>query len=157
MASDLPPFGPLIEQHGPILLRYLRRLDNPEAEDLFQETVLKALRSYRGLSRATNLRSWLFAVATSVARDAARRSARRPPGLPLDSVAVPSAESRPGYSIEYLVAPLTPRQREAVVARYVDDMPYAEIGRRLGCSEAAARTRVAGAIRRLRRALKQEK
>lgn len=154
MRSDLPPFGPLIEQHGPALLRYLRRLDRSEAEDLFQEMALKALRSYRGLTGATNLRSWLFAVATSVARDAARRSARRPPWLSLEEAAAVAHGSSGGSSIEHLVAPLTPRERQAVVARYVDDLPYVEIGRRLGCSEVAARARVSAGIRRLREAFK---
>jgi RNA polymerase sigma-70 factor (ECF subfamily) len=153
MRSDLPPFGPLIEQHGAALLRYLRRLDRSEAEDLFQEMALKALRSYRGLERATNLRSWLFAVATSVARDAARRSARRPHRVPLEQAAAIAAESGSGYSIEPLVAPLTPREREAIVARYIDDLPYVEIARRLGCSQVAARARVSAGIRRLRKAL----
>jgi len=154
MASDLPPFGPLIERHGSALLRYLRRLDSAEAEDLFQEMALKALRSYSGLTRAANLRSWLFAVATSVARDTARRSTRRPRALPLEHAGPIAAESRAGYSIEHLLAPLTALERQAVVARYVEDLRYAEIARQIGCSEAAARARVSSAIRRLREAFK---
>lgn len=152
MRSDLPPFGPLIEQHGPALLRYLRRFGSSEAEDLFQEMALKALRSYSGLTRATNLRSWLFAVATSVARDTARRSARRPSQVPLEQAGPIVVDSGTGYSIEHLLAPLTALERRAVVARYVEDLPYAAMSRRLGCSEAAARARVSSAIRRLREA-----
>ncbi|MCZ7525419.1 MAG: sigma-70 region 4 domain-containing protein [Acidimicrobiia bacterium] len=44
-----------------------------------------------------------------------------------------------------------PGQREAVLHRYVDDLPYREIGRILGCSEAAARQRVRAGLRTLRR------
>jgi DNA-directed RNA polymerase specialized sigma24 family protein len=46
-ASALPPFQHLIEEHGPALLRFCAAQAAPErAEDVFQETMLAALRAY---------------------------------------------------------------------------------------------------------------
>src|ERR671920_2133991 len=60
--------------HAP-LVRYLtRRLgDRDWAEEVAQETFLRALRQ----ERLTNERAWLFAVATNLVRDEARKDARR--------------------------------------------------------------------------------
>src|SRR6476659_739735 len=62
------------EYHQP-LVRYLtRRLgDRDWAEEVAQETFLRALRQ----ERLTSERSWLFAVATNLVRDEARKDARR--------------------------------------------------------------------------------
>jgi RNA polymerase sigma factor (sigma-70 family) len=45
---------------------------------------------------------------------------------------------------------LPPRQRAAVTLRYVNDLPYAEIGRVIGSSEEAARSSAFEGLRRLR-------
>ena len=62
------------EYHAP-LVRYLtRRLgDRDWAEEIAQETFLRALRQ----DTITSERSWLFAVATNLVRDEARRTARQ--------------------------------------------------------------------------------
>ncbi|MGH7623643.1 MAG: sigma factor, partial [Gemmatimonadaceae bacterium] len=62
------------EYHQP-LVRYLtRRLgDRDWAEEIAQETFLRALRQETIVSE----RSWLFAVATNLVRDDARKQARR--------------------------------------------------------------------------------
>jgi RNA polymerase sigma-70 factor (ECF subfamily) len=62
--------------HAP-LVRYLtRRLgDRDWAEEVAQETFLRALR--QGAGPLTNERSWVFAVATNLIRDDARKDARR--------------------------------------------------------------------------------
>src|ERR671916_301879 len=60
--------------HDP-LVRYLtRRLgDRDWAEEVAQETFMRALRQ----TELTNERAWLFAVATNLVRDEARKDARR--------------------------------------------------------------------------------
>ena len=45
---------------------------------------------------------------------------------------------------------LPAKQRAAVLHRYVNDLPYAEIGRIVGCSEAAARQNVRAGLATLR-------
>jgi DNA-directed RNA polymerase specialized sigma24 family protein len=50
---------------------------------------------------------------------------------------------------------LTPRQRTAVVLRYLADLRHADIGRVMGCAEATARATVHQALQRLRADVKE--
>jgi RNA polymerase sigma factor (sigma-70 family) len=54
------------------------------------------------------------------------------------------------------VRELPPKQRSAVVQRYLLDRPYAEVAAVIGCSEEAARQNVRAGLQRLRRDLRQE-
>lgn len=64
--------------HAPAIRRYLVRLTGSEetAEDLTQETFLKALRHLGQLARSELARPWLFRIATNAAYDHLRRSRR---------------------------------------------------------------------------------
>ena len=48
------------------------------------------------------------------------------------------------------VRALPPKQRDAVLLRYVNDLPHADIGTVLGCSEEAARRNVHEGVKKLR-------
>jgi RNA polymerase sigma-70 factor (ECF subfamily) len=56
-------------------------------------------------------------------------------------------------SFEALIGALPHRARTALGLRYVEDLSYEDIARRLGCSPEAARQRVSTAVRTLRRRL----
>jgi RNA polymerase sigma factor (sigma-70 family) len=56
-----------------------------------------------------------------------------------------------------LVTDISPHEREAVLARIVDEKAYADIAREQGCSESTARKRVSRGLRRLGLALDREK
>ncbi len=111
---------------------------------------MSALRAYRRLSHGDNLRAWLYTIAQRKATDTARRRARRPTrtleGVE-PSVAAPVA---PDDGLWATVRGLPPKQRAAVVHRFVLDLAYAEIGERMGISEEAARQNVSAGLRRLR-------
>lgn len=148
---QLPPFEQLVEAHARELHRFLIGLVGPaEAEDCLQETFMSALRAYRRLRHGDNLRAWLYTIAQRKAADAARRRARRPTRA-LDGVdpAVEPAPS-PDDGLWMVVRTLPPKQRAAVVHRFVLDLAYAEIGARMGISEEAARQNVSAGLRRLR-------
>ena len=146
--APVPPFERLYEKHRDEVFRYLRRLAGPEhAEDVFQETFLRALRAYPKLVSGEHLRAWLFTIATRVALDGKRRRTpeRELPELPVTS-------PRPAYAeLEHLTDGLPPTERAAVVLRYGYDLPYADIATALGSSEEAARQAASSGIRRLRR------
>src|SRR5262249_26977231 len=59
--------------------RYLRRLTwrAAEADDLSQETFLRAYRAWAALPGDANVRAWLFRIATNVFRNHARSERRR--------------------------------------------------------------------------------
>jgi len=147
----LPPFEQLVDVHARELHRFLIGLVGPaEAEDCLQETFMSALRAYRRLRHGDNLRAWLYTIAQRKATDAARRRARRPTrGLDgLDPAEAPVA--RPDDGLWAVVRELPPKQRAAVVHRFVLDLAYGEIGARMGISEEAARQNVSAGLRRLR-------
>jgi RNA polymerase sigma factor (sigma-70 family) len=147
-----PPFARFLEEHRVPVYRFLLATLGPhDADDCFQETFLSALRAYPRLRDDSNLRAWIFTIATRKAADHGRSLARRP---------VPMAElpDRPAPSIEPASAPelwdavraLPPAQRAAVIQRYVLDLPYAEIGEALGVSEEAARANAYAGRKKLR-------
>ncbi len=149
----LPPFQRLLDAHRTDVYRFLVAMVGPqEADDCFQETFLAALRAYPRLRDASNLRAWLMTIAHRKAVDSARRTRRRPvPVGELPEIPVPAA--LPDPELWGAVHDLPAKQRAAVVMRYQVGLPYREIGRVLGSSEAAARQNVRQAFKRLREVL----
>lgn len=136
----LPPFQEFFDEHATAVHRFLSSsLPSQEADDCFQETFISALRAYPKLENGSNLRSWIFTIAARKIVDAHRR--RNKHGITTDAVpdrSVPPAETK-DEALWDSVRTLPPRQRGAVVLRYVNDLRYREIAEVLGCSEAAAR------------------
>ena len=144
------------EYHQP-LVRYLtRRLgDRDWAEEVAQETFLRAARQ----KEITNERSWLFAVATNLVRDEARKDARRKRHLELlaheererqdtvpQVVAMESAET--AAQARRALEALTERDREALLMRE-EGLDYNEIAAALELSVASVGTTLARARKRL--------
>lgn len=148
--TALPPFQELVDRHRHELWRFLvARVGQADAADLLQDTFLSALQAYPDLRDGTNLRGWLFVVARSRIVDGWRRAARRPlPGTVPERPT--SGPEPPDDALWAAVDALPDGQRDAVLLRYVADLPYRDIGDALGCSEAAARQRVRAALTRLR-------
>jgi RNA polymerase sigma-70 factor (ECF subfamily) len=68
------------------LARRLTR-DTADAEDLVQETYLRAWQAWQGRRRPRRAAPWLAAICLNLARDAARQQARRPAAVPADGLA----------------------------------------------------------------------
>jgi RNA polymerase sigma factor (sigma-70 family) len=148
---EVPPFQRLLEEHGSGVYRYLVAAAGPEdAEDCFQETFLAALRAYPRLRDASNLRGWVMTIAHRKALDAHRSRRRRaePVADVPERAGRPEEDGDPG--VWRRVRSLPPKQREAVVLRFVGDLPYHDVARTMGTSDAAARQSVRLALRRLR-------
>ena len=158
---SLPPFQKLLDEHGSDVLGYLVATVGPnDAEDVFQETFIAALRAYEGLDHARNLRSWLLTIAHNKAIDHFRSRGRRAvPAGDAEEVAgsVPSTNSKPEEAVAggdpelwRAVSTLPPKQRSAVVLRYATDMSYSAIAQAMDSSEAAARRNVHEGLQKLR-------
>src|SRR4051794_7711325 len=153
----LPAFQAVIDEHGAALHRYLTgAVGVHDANDCFQETMIAALRAYPSLRHGDNLGGWLFTIAHRKVIDAARARDRRP--VPVGAVAEGSGGARhvPDVFDDGLwaqVGSLPPKQRSAVLLRFVADRPYADIADALDCSEAAARQNVRAGLQRLREEL----
>ena len=152
MPVTLPPFQVLLDAHAADVHRFLVASVGPhDGDDLFQDTVVSALRAYSRLRNADNLGGWLFTIAHRKVIDEARRRARRavPAGDPPE-VAHLDPDGLGDAAVWDAVRQLPPKQRSAVVQRYLLDRPYAEIAVVIGSSEAAARQNVRAGLQRLR-------
>jgi RNA polymerase sigma factor (sigma-70 family) len=148
---ELPPFQRLLDQHRVDVYRFLvAAVGRQEAEDCFQETFLAALRAYPRLRDGSNLRGWLFRIATNKAMDHWRASRRRP--VPLETLPESSTPERSDGRPELwrAVGELPPLQRAAVIHRYALDLTYADVAEALGCSEEAARANAYEGRKKLR-------
>ena len=158
--EPLPPFQELLEEHRSDVLGYLVATVGPhDAEDVFQETFIAALRAYGGLEHARNLRSWLLTIAHNKAIDHHRARGRRAvPAGDAEEVAgtVAGSNAKPEEVVGgdpdlwRAVSVLPPKQRSAVVLRYATDMSYSAIARAMDSSEAAARRNVHEGLQKLR-------
>jgi RNA polymerase sigma-70 factor (ECF subfamily) len=144
------------EYHAPLVRFLTRRLgDRDWAEELAQETFVRAMRQ----ETITSERSWLFAVATNLVRDEARRDARRRSKLELlredaraDSVAEPEPTSMEREGEQALarqaIEMLGDRDRDALLMRE-EGLSYDEIAAALDLSAGSVGTTLSRARRRL--------
>src|SRR5213595_119078 len=153
----MPDIDRLFTTYHQPLVRYLvRRLgDRDWAEEIAQETFVRALRQ----EQIVNERAWLFAVATNLVRDEARKDARRRRHLELlraeaeaTSVVEPPItdleRSQERAIARKAIDALTERDREALLMRE-EGLDYHEIAEALELSLASVGTTLSRARRRL--------
>jgi RNA polymerase sigma-70 factor (ECF subfamily) len=159
------PFETIVGAHHAEIYRYLRRVTSrtAEAEDLSQETFLRAYRAYRTLGPDANVRAWLFAIATNLSRNHFRSEKRRrvahqtlsventeaDPEGPEDQARFGEARTR----LQITVQGLPLKQRLAFIMRKIHDLDYEAIGEGLDCSAQSARAHVFQALRKIRLSL----
>ena len=156
---SVPPFSRFLEEHRTVVYRYLLATVGPQdADDCFQETFLAALRAYpQARDNGDGLRAWILTIASRKAIDAARsRSGRAVPSDRLPDAPATEERDDPDPALWEAVRALPPMQREAVVQRYVLDLPYTDVARALGVSEEAARANAYEGRKKLRIRVRQE-
>ncbi|MGH4026651.1 MAG: sigma-70 family RNA polymerase sigma factor [Pseudonocardiaceae bacterium] len=134
-----------------------------EAEDLAQETYLRAVRSLPRFAGRSSARTWLLSIARRVAADQVRRQVASPrTTVPKDweaAVTGGPAHRRSGFVdgvlLRELVAGLDPDRRDAFVLTQVLDLGYAEAAEVCGCPVGTIRSRVARAREDLIRAMSE--
>lgn len=147
-------------REGPWLRRLARALVGGEAsaEDLSQAVFASALAVERPRGR---LRPWLRAIARNEARrgwrrDALRQTAERDSARSESDGVDVAARLAAQETVARALGRVDEPYRTAVVLRYFDDLPPAEIAERLGLSPAAARKRVSRGVAQLRASLVRE-
>jgi RNA polymerase sigma-70 factor (ECF subfamily) len=150
----------VLAHHGDIH-RFLNRVTGraSEAEDLAQETFLRAYRAFAGLPPDTNHRAWLYTIATNAFRNHLRSERRRKTAhatvrvirrdVELDG---PEAQALAGEArsvIEIAIRSLPVKQRLAFTMRKLEELDYESIGASLDCSAETARAHVFQALRKL--------
>ncbi len=165
-AEDTGPF------RRPLYSTAVRLTTNPsDAEDLVQETYLRAFRSYGTFRKGTNLRAWLFRILANAHINRYRAKTRRPEETGLDTIddhalhrqAVDgdsywrSAEDEmldllSESELVAVVEGLAPVYREAVLMADVGGFAYREIAEKLGVPIGTVMSR----LHRGRQALRRE-
>jgi putative glutamine amidotransferase len=121
--------------------------DTAAAEDLCQETLVRAWRGAPRELPPERLRAWLHRTATNLAFDELRRRARRREIGYDDALAGGEAAdaSLAGADIREALGALTPHQRLVLLLRFEQGLSLRELGELLDVGEDAARKRVARA------------
>ncbi len=155
-------FDETLARFGAEIYRFALHLtrNRSDADDLYQETALKAYRAWNRLPCDANHRAWLYRIVSNTFLSDKRKTSRL---RSLD--AEERIESIPAASrdddgrldagnllrdVEVFIESLPPKQRIALVQRKYLDIGYPEIAATLGCSEEAARRSVHEALRKLR-------
>jgi RNA polymerase sigma-70 factor (ECF subfamily) len=153
-------FTSLVEQYGADLHRFAWSLTRSphDADDVYQETMLKAFKAWRKLPSDANHRAWLFRIASNTWISDRRKQQRvhqfgdEQPELPSNEPDT-ARQVTATETLEHVttaIEELPPKQRTALVLRKYHDMSYEEIGEVLDASPEAARANVYEALRKLR-------
>jgi RNA polymerase sigma factor (sigma-70 family) len=162
-APQPAPFQRFLDAERDVVWRYLvSMVGKADAEDCFQETFIAALRAYPRLRAGSDGRAWILTIAHRKALDAHR--ARRRRAVPVADPATVAARrggAPSGHDQAFTgdaplwraVGELPPRQRSAVVLRYVADLPHRDIATAIGCTPEAARRSLHEGLTKLRKAV----
>jgi RNA polymerase sigma-70 factor (ECF subfamily) len=138
----------------------LCRLRPDEAEDLTQETFIRAHRALSGYppDRIRNLqaRAWIWTIALNLSRNRARDAARRPRLVPFEEVAYQQEEMVDGIAWNRRLAHLAPGHRKAVVLRHVVGLSYREMAEALGRPQGSIKADVHRGLVKLRKIMEAE-
>ena len=155
----------LLEEYVPRVYRFALRLtgDRHQAEDLTQETFLRAWRSRGRLRDPARARPWLFRIAANLWRDQVRRGKRGPKRqhCSLDdregAKATPDRKLTDQEEVERILQTmdsLPSRQREVLYLHACEELSLAEIAGILEISAEAVKASLSLARKRMRRQLK---
>lgn len=155
--GDRAAFAQLVENYWPRLFRWLYQLthDRHQAEDLAQETFLKALANLHRFRAGTNFRAWLFRIAHNSFANLHRSPGKRRASLPEDFPApgqgpVENVCSRETMAdLARAVESLPTDFRAALLLRVEEGLSFRQIAAVLDTTEETARWRVFKARQKL--------
>jgi RNA polymerase sigma-70 factor, ECF subfamily len=170
-AGDPEAFRVLVERHSRALFRLAFRMTGNEydAEDVVQETFLRAYRQLAKFDERASFGTWLYRIAANYALDMIRSRNRRGEqhrsggGQAADSLlSMPTGDPPPDRlawsgevreRVAEALDELSAAERLAFVLRHFEGMGIEEVSRALGCQPGAAKHSIFRAVQKLRRAL----
>jgi RNA polymerase sigma factor (sigma-70 family) len=146
------PFQRFLDEQRDSVWRFsVAMVGRQDADDVFQETFLAAMKAYPRLRANSNLQAWVLTIAHRKAMDHFRARKRRP-DLPGEDMPEPTPHDADPIDdpVWEQVRALPPKQRAAITLRFAADLDYEEIGTATGTSGEAARKNVHEGMRKLR-------
>ena len=152
----------LVERHYDPLMGYLYRMahgDRALAQDLVQETFLRALRGISSYSYPRPFKPWLYAIATNLYRNYFASAERRhTDNLDVDSSEIAAEdrtdtnilESDEARSVIAALDALPDHQREVIVLYFYQSLPLQAIADTLAIPLGTVKSRLSIGVRRLR-------
>lgn len=154
--QDESAFRELYRRHTPRLYQFVLRVmggDELEAEDVVQDTWIRATRSLRDFRWESRFGTWITGIGLNLCRNRLRTSGR---WTELSSAPPGAARPRPGedrIDLERAIAMLPPGCRTVLVLHDIEGYKHSEIAERLGVTEGTSKSQLFSARRTLRRLL----
>ncbi len=157
-------FTDLLGSYEKEIHRYAFRMTgNPEdAQDVLQETFLRAFRAFPRLPSDANHRAWLYRIAQRQALNLFRSQKVRAAEPLGDALSVDDANGHPDdlaetrrlvRALRQVIRHLTPRQLSAILLSKYEGLAYVDVAEILGCTEENARAQVYQAMKKVRNGL----
>jgi RNA polymerase sigma-70 factor (ECF subfamily) len=175
-AGDGRAFEEIVRRYYGLILRRAGKIlgNREDAEEVAQETFLKAHRSLEQIRDGRSVRSWLGRIGVRLALNRAERDRFRrmlsldrivsdheihqPPEVDQRTFEGEDVErSRRARLVRREITRLSPAQKSAFMLRHVEQLSFREVAESMGNSESTARVLYFQAIRRLRRALEERR
>ena len=172
-AGETEAFRVLVDRYSRKIFRLAYRMTRNEqdAEDVVQETFLRAYRRLDQFESRSSFGTWIFRIAVNSALDLTRKLGRHEQAeqqMPGDDAGaeklsqLPTPEPAPDrlllsgelkHKVESVLASLSPRVRTAFVLRHYEGMPIEQIGSVLGLKGSATKNSIHRAVQKLRKEL----
>lgn len=166
--GDPDAFRQIVERHSRRLFKVAYRLtgNQANADDVVQETLLRAYRNLHRFDARSQLGTWLYRIAVNCSMDLMRKEARRATRetaeVAVELASLPTPDPHPdrlaesgevGAMVGKVLGELSPTERTAFVLRHFEGYTSVEIGQLLGMRAGATRNAVFRAVGKLRTAL----
>lgn len=158
--GDTEAFGQLVARYYDVCWRFAYHMlgERADAEDVIQESFLRAYLALSKYDERDQFRGWLFRILTNQCRNALTSRGRRGRRFIQDEVAIEGAPAPPDappngihdLALTKALAQLDPAQREALLLKYAEGLEYTEMSAMTGVGESALKMRVKRGSERLR-------
>jgi RNA polymerase sigma-70 factor (ECF subfamily) len=164
LGGNVEAYARLVARYRDRLARYATRMlgNREDAEEVVQDTFVRAYRSLQRCDDPERFGSWLFTILVNRCRTAGARQSRRARTIVADEARVldasedhPAERSAWREEIERALDRLDADQREAFLLKHVEDLSYEEMAEVTGAGVSALKMRVKRACGRLRSLLQE--
>lgn len=150
LAGDIESYTSLVDRHYESCARYARRMlgNSQDAEDVLQETFMRAYRALGRYRERDQFRAWLFRILVNQCRSHGRQRTRWARRFVHDERAEATAAAPRDHgealrdALQSALDALDSPSREALLLKYGEELDYEEISRMTGSSVSALKMRV---------------